>query len=60
MVQRVKNLAAAQFAMEAWVQSPAWHSGLRIQCCCSCGIGHSCDLDLIPGLGISICPGCSH
>ena len=33
------------------VQSPAWHSGLRIQHCRSCGLGHDCSLDLIPGLG---------
>ena len=31
-----------------------WHSGLRIQCCCSCGIGHSCGSDLLPGLWTSI------
>ena len=29
---------------------PGQHSGLRIWYCCSCGIGHSCSLDLIPGL----------
>ena len=32
------------------VQSPAWHSALRIQCCCSCGLGGNCGSDLIPGL----------
>ena len=37
---------------------PAQHSGLRIQNCCSCAIGHSYGLDLIPGPGISICCGC--
>ena len=35
-----------------------WHSGLRIWHCCSCGLGHSCTLDLTPGLGTSICYGC--
>ena len=39
------------------VQSPAQHSGLRIQHCCSCGISHSSGLDSIPGLGTSICQG---
>ena len=33
------------------VQSPAWQSGLRIPHCHSCGIGHSCGSDLIPGPG---------
>ena len=38
---------------------PLWHSGLRIGHCCSCGIGQSCSLDSIPGLGTSICHGYS-
>ena len=29
------------------VQSQAWHSGLRIQCCS----GRNCGSDLFPGLG---------
>ena len=33
------------------VRSLAWHSGLRIQCCHSCGLGQDLSLDLIPGLG---------
>ena len=33
------------------IQSPAWRSGLRIQRCPCCSVGHSCDLDLILGLG---------
>ena len=33
------------------VRSPAQHSGLRIQHCCSCGLGRDCGLDLVPGLG---------
>ena len=32
-------------------QSLAQHSGLRIQCCCSFGLGQDRSLDLIPGLG---------
>ena len=34
-----------------------WCSGLRIPHCCSCGIGYSCSLDLIPGPGTSISHG---
>jgi len=30
---------------EVPVRSPAWQSGLRIQHCCSCGIGHGCGSD---------------
>ena len=33
------------------VQSLAWHSGLRIQDCHSCGIGGNWISDLISGLG---------
>ena len=33
------------------VGSQAWHSGLRIWCCNSCGMGLSCGWDLIPGPG---------
>ena len=33
------------------VQSPAQHSGLRIWCRRSWGIGHSCGSDMIPSLG---------
>ena len=33
-----------------WVQFPAWHSGLRIPCCCSFGLGWECGLDVIPDL----------
>ena len=32
------------------VQSPARHSGLRIRHCSSCGVGHNCGSDPIPGL----------
>ena len=35
----------------AQVQSLAWLSGLRIQCCCSCGLGCNYSSDLIPGWG---------
>ena len=33
------------------VQSLAWHSGLRIWHCHSCGVGCNCGSDLIPSLG---------
>ena len=33
------------------VGSPAQGNGLRIRRCRSCGLGHNCDLDLIPSLG---------
>ena len=32
------------------VWSLACHSGLGIPCCCNCGIGWNCGLDLVPGL----------
>ena len=32
---------------------PLWLSGLRIWHCHGCGVGHSCGLDSVPGLGIS-------
>ena len=35
-----------------------WPSGLRIWSFCSCGIGCSCGLDSVPGLGTSICCRC--
>ena len=38
--------------------SPACHSGLRIQCCHSFGIGHNSGSDLIPGLGTPHDAGC--
>ena len=40
-------------SLERWDASwiPAWHSGLRIWCCCCWGIGRNCALDLIPGQG---------
>ena len=52
------------FTVVQWVNDPVfsvevlvWSSGLRIWCCCSCGIGCSSGLYLIPGLGISIFQG---
>ena len=54
VVQWVKNpSAAAPVTAEAWVQSPAQHSGLRIRHCLTCG--HSCGSDSIPGPGTSTC-----
>ena len=38
-------------------QSLAWHSGLRIRHCHSCGLGHNCHQDLICGLGIPLALG---
>ena len=38
---------------------PGLPSGLRIRCGHSCGVGCSCNLDSIPGLGTSIFFGCS-
>ena len=47
VAQQVKNLtSAALVAEEAWVPYPTWHS--------------SCNSDLFPGLGTSICCGCGH
>ena len=39
------------------VQSPAWHSALRIWHCCRCGIGYNCSSDMTPGLGIPYAEG---
>ena len=38
-------------SLEQWdaVQPLAWRSGLRVQCCHSCGTGGNCSLALIPG-----------
>lgn len=44
---------------EVQVQSLAQCSRLRIWCCHSCDIGHSCGSE-VPGLGISICHGYNH
>ena len=50
----------AQVAVEVWIWSSGQWSGLKNLVSCSCGIGHSCSSDLIPGSGTSICRGCSH
>ena len=47
----------AQVALEVQILSLAPCSGLRIWCCLSCGVDHSCGSDSVPGLGISICLG---
>lgn len=59
MAQGAKNLtAAAQIAVEVQVRFPSGSSG--IQCCCSCGVDHSCSLDSAPGPGTFLCRGFSH
>ena len=35
-------------------------SGLSIQCCCGCSVGHRCGLDLTSSLGMSIHCRCGH
>ena len=42
-----------------WIPSPAQWQCVMDPRCCSCGIGHSSNSDLIPGLGTSICCRCS-
>ena len=55
VAQWVKNLPAVAWAVvKTQVQSLALHSGLRIWCCHSYGVGHSCGFDSIPDLGTSI------
>ena len=55
MVQQVKGLALS--LRQVWFQSPAQHSGLRIQHFHSYGICCSCGSDSIPSPGASICLG---
>ena len=54
MVQQVKDLVL--FLL--WLVIHPWPSGLRIQCCHSCDLGHNCGLYLIPGAGTFICCRC--
>ena len=62
-VQCVKNpTAVAQAAVEAWIRAPAQCSGLKDPALPLLGHrsqGHSYGLDLIPGLGASVCWECS-
>ena len=59
VAQWVKDLTtAAQVTAKVQVQSPAWHNGLSIQNCHSCGTGCICGLDSIPEPGTPICCGC--
>lgn len=53
----VRGLKRQLVSMEVPVPSLAHCSGLRIQRCCSCGVGHSYGLYLIASPGISICHG---
>ena len=48
---RCSRLMILLVSVEVLVWSPAWCNGLRIQGCCSCGLGHNCSLDLIHGWG---------
>ena len=60
MAQWVKNpTVAALTTTEVQIQSLACHIK-GIQCCCSCSVGHNCNLDSFPGLGTSILCQCSH
>ena len=52
--------AVAQVPVEMQVLSQAWHSGLRIRHCHTCGVGCSCGLDSIPDLETSIYHECGH
>ena len=59
VMQEAKNLTAgAQVAVDLIPGLVQWVKG--IWCCQSCGVGHSCGLDSIPGLGTSICLGYGH
>ena len=51
-------LPSPQCNLKPFKEFPLWHIGLRIQCCHSYGIDHSCSLDSIPGRWTSIY--CAH
>ena len=58
--QWVKNPTTVSCTpVEVWVWSPAQHSGLKDLHFWSCGVGHSCSLDSVVGLGTSVCCECS-
>ena len=60
-ISGVKNPTAVAWVFkELQVQSPTWHSELRIRHCWSYGIGHSYSSDSIPASGTFICHGCGH
>ena len=46
------SLQSLCFFIKNSEEFPLWHRGLRRQCCHSCGIGHSCSSNMIPGQGI--------
>ena len=48
VVQHINGILGAA---KLWFRSLAQHSGLGIQRCHSCGLGHDYGSDLIPGLG---------
>ena len=57
LVAQRKQIRLASMRMQ--VRSVASLSGLRIWCCYSCGVGRQLQLQFNPGLGTSICHGCS-
>ena len=60
MMQWVKNpTAATKVDAFKWVQFMAWLRGLKDPTLVHL-IVHSCGSDSVPGLGTSICHGCSH
>lgn len=55
VAQWVKDpTAVVQVAVEVRIQSLAWHRGLRILSCSSCGVRHSCSSDSVTGPGTSM------
>ena len=61
VMQHVKNLnAVAWVVAEALVGSLAWCRGLKDPALLQLRLRSSCRLDLIPGLGTSICHECGH
>ena len=56
VVQWIKNpTAVAQVAVEAQVQSPAWHNGFKGPIVAKHGTGCSCGLESVLGPGTSTC-----
>ena len=51
MHNRIGGISGVPGTVEHRIPGLAWHSGLRIQYCCNCGIDCNWGLDLIPTLG---------